>query len=210
VGRIPAPSPAGAELRTAAYLLAACAPAGTRRRIARLALISALAGLARAVAELRQAKRRLLQATAANHATAGLTTAAAGDAAAKAPVVLTTADATGPPVTTRRAGGPGRAPCARIAHGTWTAADPLIRPGQVRAGPLHVHRIGLKPPLDLLQLGGQLRLGRALPGGRPVFRGRLKAGCVTSVLILVRASADYAIGIPSLPAYSQVRGLENQ
>ena len=49
-GRIPPPSPGGAALRTAAYLLAACAPPGTRRRIDRLALISALAGLAGAVA----------------------------------------------------------------------------------------------------------------------------------------------------------------
>ena len=36
----------------------------------------------------------------------------------------------------------------------------------------------------------------------------LRAGCVTSVLILVRASAACAIGIPSLPALSQVRELE--
>src|SRR5438128_3120550 len=65
-GRIPAPSPGGAALRTAAYLLAACAPPGTRRRIDRLALISALAGLAGAVAAVREAQNRLLQATAAH------------------------------------------------------------------------------------------------------------------------------------------------
>jgi hypothetical protein len=67
-GRIPAPSPGGAALRTAAYLLAACAPPGTRRRIDRLALISALAGLAGAVAAVREAQNRLLQATAAHRA----------------------------------------------------------------------------------------------------------------------------------------------
>src|SRR5450755_4685365 len=52
------------------------------------------------------------------------------------------------------------------------------------------------------------------PGGRPACRGpagdrdpRLRAGCVTSVLILVRASAACAIGIPSLPSLSQKREL---
>ena len=54
-GRIPPPSPGGAGLRTAAYLLATCTPPGTRRRIDRLALFAALAGLARVVAELRGA-----------------------------------------------------------------------------------------------------------------------------------------------------------
>ena len=49
-GRIPPPSPGGAALRTAAYLLAACTPPGTRRRIDRVTLIGALAGLAGAVA----------------------------------------------------------------------------------------------------------------------------------------------------------------
>ena len=34
---------------------------------------------------------------------------------------------------------------------------------QVRARPLHVRRAGRQPLGDLLQLGGQLRLGRALP-----------------------------------------------
>src|SRR5208283_2557402 len=58
-------------------------------------------------------------------------------------------------------------------------------------------------------------LTRGPPGGRPALRGpaggrvpRLRAGCVTSVLILVRASAACAIGVPSLPALSQVRELE--
>ena len=103
-GRIPPPSPVGSGLRTAAYLLAACVPAGARRTMARVALIHCLAGLARAVADLRQAQLRLLQATAAYHAAADLTTAAAGDAAVTAPVVLTRVDTTGPPVTTRQAG----------------------------------------------------------------------------------------------------------
>jgi hypothetical protein len=104
-GGIPPPSSAGSGLRTAAYLLAACAPGGARRTMARLALISALAGLARAVAELRHAQRRLLQATAAHSAAADLSlAAAAGDVVAKAPVVLTTIDFAGQPAKARRTG----------------------------------------------------------------------------------------------------------
>jgi len=53
-GRIPPPSPRGAALRTAAYLLAACVPDRSRRTITRLTLISSLAGLARAVAHRRR------------------------------------------------------------------------------------------------------------------------------------------------------------
>jgi hypothetical protein len=98
-GRIPAPSAAGSGLRTAAYLLTRPVPAGPRRQIARRALITALAGLAAAVADLRQAQRRLLQATAARHAAAGLTAAATSIPAV--PAGLTTADTPGPPVTVR-------------------------------------------------------------------------------------------------------------
>ena len=81
-GRIPASSPPGAELRTAAFLLTACIPAGSRRRIDRLALVRALAGLAIAVAEMRDAQRRLLQAAAARRAAADLTATAGPDPAA--------------------------------------------------------------------------------------------------------------------------------
>ena len=115
-GRIPAPSPPGAGLRTAAYLLTACIPAGTRRRIDRLALVRALAGLAIAVAEMRDAQRRLLQAAAARRAAADLAAAAAaGPDPAEIPARLAAADFPGPPVTVRpaparpgRARGPGR------------------------------------------------------------------------------------------------------
>jgi len=99
-GRIPPSSPGGAALRTAAYLLAACAPPGTRRRIDRLALISALAGLAGAVAAVREAQDRLLQASAAHSAVAYLSSAASNDAAAP----LRPAAPTSSP---RRAGRPG-------------------------------------------------------------------------------------------------------
>lgn len=66
--RIPAPSVPGAGLRIAAYLLAGCRPGGHRRSAARMALITALAGTARALAGLRAAQQRLLQATAARGA----------------------------------------------------------------------------------------------------------------------------------------------
>ena len=107
-GRIPPPSPAGSGLRTAAYLLALPVPAGTRRKIARLALITALAGLARAVADLRQAQQRLLQAAAARHAAAGLTAAAAGPGRGRRPGPARHGGHPWPPAAARPAA-PGRA-----------------------------------------------------------------------------------------------------
>ena len=109
-GRIPAPSQAGAGLQTAAYLVAECAPAGTRRRTTHLALISALAGLAGALAQLRAAQQRLLQAAAARGAAAGLAaTVAAGPGTAEAPLRFASVDVPGPPVTSRLAAArPGR------------------------------------------------------------------------------------------------------
>jgi hypothetical protein len=110
-GRIPPPSPGGAALRTAAYLLAACAPPGTRRRIDRLALIGALAGLAGAVAAVREAQNRLLQAAAAHSAAAALAGAAASDGP-EAPPRLVSVDFPLPSAPFRPSGparGPGRA-----------------------------------------------------------------------------------------------------
>jgi len=69
--RPPVASPSGAMLRTAAYLLAGCAPARQRTAVRR-ALIIALVGLARAVARLRSAQQRKLQADAARNAAARL------------------------------------------------------------------------------------------------------------------------------------------
>ena len=118
-GRIPAPTPAGAGLRTAAYLLAACTPGGHQAATARLALITALAELAQAVAGLRTAQRRLLQATAARAAAGHLAAAATRPApapAARAAVQLAGVDTPGPPVTVRPAspGRPGRVPRPRF------------------------------------------------------------------------------------------------
>jgi hypothetical protein len=69
--RPPVPSPAGAMLRTAAYLLAGCFPA-RQRTAARRTLIIALVGLAHSVARLRAAQQRKLQADAARSAAARL------------------------------------------------------------------------------------------------------------------------------------------
>jgi hypothetical protein len=69
--RPPVASPPGAVLRTAAYLLAACAPV-RQRTAARRALIIGLVGLARAVARLRAVQQRQLQADAARNAAARL------------------------------------------------------------------------------------------------------------------------------------------
>lgn len=69
--RSPAASPLGAMLRTASYLLAACAPVH-RRTAARRGLIIALVGLAQAVARLRATQQRKLQADAARSAAARL------------------------------------------------------------------------------------------------------------------------------------------
>ena len=127
-GRIPPPSPGGAALRSAAYLLAACAPPGTRRRIDRLALISALAGLAGAVAAAREAQNRLLQATAAHRA--ATTLAAQGSAAdsADAAALFSAEDLFGSPV----AGWPGPSRPARTRPArrrAARAARPDDRPG---------------------------------------------------------------------------------
>ena len=128
-GRIPPPSPGGTALRSAAYLLAACAPPGTRRKIDRLALISALAGLAGAVAALREAQNRLLQAAAAHSAAAALASAAATDGP-EAPPRLASVDFPLPAAPFRPAAptsGPGRA--------RRPSSVRRPQPGPARAGP---------------------------------------------------------------------------
>jgi len=116
-GRIPAPSPGGSALRTAAYLMAKPVTGGTRRRMIRVALTDALAGLAGAVADMRAAQSRLAQAAAARQAAARLT----GTGAAAAGAGLAGAETAGPPLTVRPAAprpprpGPGRRPRPRPA-----------------------------------------------------------------------------------------------
>jgi hypothetical protein len=129
-GRIPPPSHGGAALRTAAYLLATCTLPGTRRRIDRLALFSALAGLAREVGELRRAQHRLLQASAA-HGAAAVLAAAMVTSGQAAPVGPATLDFPSPAAAFRPAApttGPRRA-------GRPRSARHCPRPGPSRAGP---------------------------------------------------------------------------
>jgi hypothetical protein len=127
-GRTPPPSLAGAGLRTAAYLVAGCTPAGTRRRITRLALISTLKGLAGTVAELHQAQGRLLQAAAARRAAATLAATETAWQAAWTPLRPVPAETAGPPVTARPA--PGRAARPRPPR---HAPQPGAPPGRRRA-----------------------------------------------------------------------------
>ncbi len=75
-GRIPSPSPAGNQLRQAARLLSAFAHLTGDRSMAPTMLITRLAALAEAVAELRDAQQHAAQAAAAHTAAEQLHTAA--------------------------------------------------------------------------------------------------------------------------------------
>jgi hypothetical protein len=128
-GRIPPPSPGGAALRTAAYLLAACLPDRSRRTIARLTLISSLAGLARAVAVLRETQQNLLQASAARNAAACLTAAASnGPETPDRLVTLDFPSTAAPPRTTAPTSGARRSRRPGSSHRR-------PRPGPTQAGP---------------------------------------------------------------------------
>jgi hypothetical protein len=67
-GRIPRPTPAGNRLRRAARLLAASATVSGDSTLAVMTLVTRLAALAEAVAELREVQQRAAQATSARHA----------------------------------------------------------------------------------------------------------------------------------------------
>ncbi len=75
-GRIPAPSPAGNQLRQAARLIGAFAYLTGDRTLAPVTLMIRLAALAKAVAELRESQQRAAQATAARTAAEHLYAAA--------------------------------------------------------------------------------------------------------------------------------------
>ena len=128
-GRIPPPSSGGATLRTAAYLLAACIPDRSRRTITRRTLINSLAGLARAVAVLRETQQNLLQASAARNAAACLTAAASnGPETPDRFVTLDFPETTAPPRTAAPTSGPRRARRPGSSH-------PRPRPGPTQADP---------------------------------------------------------------------------
>jgi hypothetical protein len=84
-GRIPPPTPAGNQLRQAARLLSAFACLTGDRTLAPVVLITRLAALAEAVAELRDAQQHAAQAAAARAAAERLYTAARPAPAAPAP-----------------------------------------------------------------------------------------------------------------------------
>jgi hypothetical protein len=111
-GRIPAPSPAGSMLRTAAYLIASCRRTSQPQpaRAVRV-LLTVLAGLARTLAELRAAQARRLQAAAAAAAAAGLADVAATIDYGETISQLAATSFPLPPQITRPAPAAGSAPC---------------------------------------------------------------------------------------------------
>jgi hypothetical protein len=132
-GRIPAPTPAGNQLRRAARLMAIHARLSGTRTSSVAILILQLAALAEAVAELRQAQQRAAQARAALTAAQQLRTVRpAPPAQPKAPPSARTAadlaalSFTGPPVPARSS------PAAARQPGAEQAARPVRRPTQPR------------------------------------------------------------------------------
>ena len=133
-GRIPAPTPAGNQLRHAARLMATCARlSGDRTSTAVAVLILQLAALAEAVAELRQAQQRAAQARAALTAAQRLHTVRPAaparpttPARARTAADLAATSFPGPVVPPRaRQPAPGH-------HGAGQAACPASRPAQPR------------------------------------------------------------------------------
>jgi hypothetical protein len=113
-GRIPAPTPAGNQLRHAARLIAALAHLTRDPAMAPLVLIARLAALAEAVAELRQVQQRAAQAAAARSAARHLHTAArpapAGRPDASTAARLAALSFPGPPAAGRPRPAPRRTP----------------------------------------------------------------------------------------------------
>ena len=101
-GRIPPPSPVGNRLRQAARLMSAFAYITQDRSMAPLVLITKLAALAEAVAELRESQQHAAQAAAALRAAGHLHAATRPAPAAQRPGRLTTAT-TSPAAQQRRA-----------------------------------------------------------------------------------------------------------
>ena len=134
-GRIPAPTPAGDRLRQAARIMSAFAYLTSDRTLMPVILITRLAALAEAVAELRESQQRAAQAAAARAAAEHLYAAARPAPAARPPApprARTAADLAatsfpGPPVPPRPAKpAPGQ-------HGAdQTAPRPARRPGPPR------------------------------------------------------------------------------
>ena len=138
-GRIPQPTPAGNRLRQAARIMAAFAYLADDRTLNPIILITRLAALAEAVAELRDSQQRAAQAAAARAAAERLYAAARPTPAAgpqAPPRARTTADlaatsfpgpaSTTPPPAART--GPARRGPGSTAPGPQTSATPATRP----------------------------------------------------------------------------------
>lgn len=125
-GRIPAPSPAGQALRSAARVLVTSRPRGQRPGTL-LVLLVALIDLTRIIAELRAAQRRHLQAVAARDAVLAL-----NRAVATASRELTVADPRAFPAPPR----PRRVPSSNVASGQGRFGDsPRAPRNRGRRGP---------------------------------------------------------------------------
>jgi hypothetical protein len=114
-GRLPPPSPAGNQLRSAARLLSAVAYASRDRPLAHIALVVRLVALAEAVGELRAAQQHAAQASAALAAARQLRAAATPPGPA------------GPPP-------PGRGPAASRLAAESFPAGPVTRPPPPQPG----------------------------------------------------------------------------
>jgi hypothetical protein len=130
-GRIPAPSPAGNQLRQAARLIAASAHRTRDPATIWLVLIVRLAALAEAIAELRAVQQRAAQAaaarTAARHLHAAARLAPAGRRDADTAARLAALSFPGPPTPGRPGPHRGGSPPGRVARGP--------RAGRHRPGP---------------------------------------------------------------------------
>ena len=132
-GRIPAPTPAGNQLRHAARLISAYAYLTGDRTLTPVVLLVRLAALADAVAELRDSQQRAAQAAAALRAAQHLRTATRPAPTATRPPGRPTATTT--PATPKPAR-PRRATAARLAQLSFpTPPRPRPAPGQPWPGP---------------------------------------------------------------------------
>ena len=152
-GRVPAPTPAGNQLRHAARLISAYAYLTGDRTLTPIVLLVRLAALAEAVAELRESQQRAAQAAAALRAARHLRTA------------------TRPPATRP----PGR-PAARPPHHRHRNPHGPARPpppdwpssaSPARPGPAGPHQASPDPARTTRRHDGHRHHGHADPPGKP-------------------------------------------
>jgi hypothetical protein len=132
-GRIPAPTPAGNQLRHAARLISAYAYITGDRTLTPMVLLVRLAALAEAIAELRESQQRAAQAAAALRAARHLRTATRAAPIGRPPGRPVTATTPAQPKPSR----PRPATAARLAALSFPATPRPSRPapGQPRPGP---------------------------------------------------------------------------